>query len=127
MISSSQILEVHLTTRCTSINRKAKLANLTQAHFDSINSSTGWRDCDIIHMAQALLQNINQNIVGFQRPTLGPVRNFDIIYGEFIQILHNGNKHRVCASNTGYVPGTVNIYDSLYHNVVEVEIKDQKH
>ena len=74
---------------------------------------------------KVLLQNINQNIDGFQRPTLGPVRNFDIISGEFIQILHTGNKHWACASNIGCVPGTVNTYDSLYHNVVEDEIKDQ--
>ena len=31
--------------------KKAKLANLTQENFDIINSSTGWLDCDIIHMA----------------------------------------------------------------------------
>ena len=74
---------------------------------------------------KVLLQNINQNIDGFQMPTLGPVRNFDKISGEFIQILHTGNKHWVCASNIGCVPETVNIYDSLYHNVVEDEIKDQ--
>ena len=122
---TDDIILTDVTTGSTSVNKKAKLANLTQAHFDIIKSSTGWLDCDIIHMAQVLLQNINQNIDGFQRPTLGPVRNFDIISGEFIQILHTGNKHWVCASNIGCVPGTVNIYDSLYHNVVEDEIKDQ--
>ena len=65
-------------------------------------------------MAQSpFTEHINQNIDGFQRPTLGSVRNFDKISGEFIQILHTDNKHWVCASNIGCVPGTVNIYDSL--------------
>ena len=76
-------------------------------------------------MSQVLLQGVNNNIDGFQHPTLGPVRNFDVISGEFIQILHTGNKHWVCASNIGCTPGTVNIYDSLYHNVVENEIIEQ--
>lgn len=63
----------------------------------------GGFDCDIIHMAQVLLQNIDPNIDGFQRPVLGPVRNVKIITGEFIQILHIGKEH-------GYVPVTLDVY-----------------
>ena len=122
---TDDIILTNVTTGSTSVNKKAKLANLTQAQFDTINSNSGWLDCDIINMAQVFLQNINQNFDGFQRPTLGPVKNFDIVSGEFIQILHTGNKHWVCASNIGCVPGAVDIYDILYHNVVEDEIKDQ--
>ena len=111
-------------TGSTPMDKNAQLANLTQ-YFAIIESSTGWLDCDIIHMSQVLLQGVNNNIDGFQRPTLGPVKNFDIISGEFIKIPHTGNKHWVCASNIGWTPGTVNIYDSLYHNVVEDEIIEQ--
>ena len=103
----------------------APLAILTQEHFGIIESDTGWLDCDIIYKAQVLLQNINKNIDGFQHPTLGPVRNFDIISGEFIQILHTGNEHWIRVCNIGYTLGTVNIYDSLYNSVVENEIKEQ--
>ena len=123
---TDDLILVNATATCSTLmDKKAQLANLTQEHFAIIESSTGWLDCDIIHMSQVLLQGVNNNIDGFQRPTLGPVRNFDIISGEFIQILHTGNKHWVCASNIGCTPGTVNIYDSLYHNVVEDEIIEQ--
>ena len=56
---------------------------------------------------------------------LGPVRNFDVVSGEFIQILHTGNYHWVCVSSIGCLPGVVNLYDSLYHNIIEDEIEEQ--
>ena len=38
-----------------------------------------------------LLQLENPAIAGFQRPTLGPVRNFDVVSGELVQILRTGS------------------------------------
>ncbi|PFX34419.1 Inhibitor of growth protein 2 [Stylophora pistillata] len=80
-------------------NNTGALATLTQDHFDLICNPHGWLDCDIIQQAHILLHNENLNIEGFQRPTFGPVRNFDIVSGEFVQILHTGNSHweNVCA------------------------------
>ena len=65
---TDDIILTNVTTGSTSVNKEAKLANLTQAHFDIIKSSTDWLDCDIIHMAQVLLQNINQTLMGFKNP-----------------------------------------------------------
>ena len=45
--------------------------------------------------------------------------------GEFIQILHTGNYHWVCVSSIGCLSGIVNLYDSLYHNIIEEEVKAQ--
>ena len=45
--------------------------------------------------------------------------------GEFIQILHTGNSHWVCVSSIGCLPGIVNLYDSLYHNIIEEEVEAQ--
>ena len=64
-------------------------------------------------------------VEGFQRPTLGPVRNFTIMTGEFIQILHTGNQHWVCVSSVGCLPGMVNLYDSLFHDIIETEVEEQ--
>ena len=50
--------------------------------------------------AQVLLQEINPLIEGFQRPTLGPVRNFSIVSGEFMQLFHTGQNHWVCQLNS---------------------------
>ena len=62
---------------------------------------------------------------GFQRPTLDRCRNFNIVSLEFIQILHTGKSHWVCVSSTGCLPGIVNLYDSLYHNIIEEEVEAQ--
>ena len=64
-------------------------------------------------------------ISGFQQPTLGPVRNFDVASGELVQILHTGNNHRVSISSTGCEPGYVNLFDSLYDSVMTQEVEEQ--
>lgn len=94
------------------------LANLTDYHFDLMINPTGWLDCDIIQQAHVLLQLENPAIAGFQRPTLGPVRNFDVVSGESV--------HWVCVSSIGCVPGYVNLFDSLYHDsVLSQEVEEQ--
>lgn len=65
-------------------NKHKSLGKLTQAEFDIIASPNGWLDCAIIQEAQILLKKINPSIEGFQRPTLGPVRQFDVMTAEFI-------------------------------------------
>ena len=106
-------------------NKTGALSNLTNARFDLIYNPNGWLDCDIIQQAHILLHNENPNIEGFQRPTLGPVRNFNIVSGEFVQILHTGNSHWVCVSSIGCPPGHVKLYDSLYDDAISQEIEQQ--
>ena len=107
-------------------DKTSALANLTDYHFHLIINPTGWLDCDIIQRAHVLLQPENPAIPGLQRPTLGPVRNFDVVSGEFVQILHTGNNHWVCVSSIGCVPGHVNLFDSLYHDSVIIqEVEEQ--
>ena len=64
-----------------------------------IINPTGWLDCDIVQQAHVLLQLGNPAIAGFQQPTLGPVRNFDLVSGELVQIFQTGNNHGVCVSS----------------------------
>ena len=98
------------------------IEHLSQKQFEIIMSPTGWLDCAIVHDAQTLLSNINQTIKGFQRPTLGPCKQFDIIVGDFIQILHVNNNHWVCISSINCQPGYVNLLDSLASSVVSQEV-----
>ena len=100
----------------------AALENLTEEHDKLISSPDGWLDCDVIHQVQVRLREINPLI---ERPTLGRCRNFNIVSGEFIQILHTGNSHWVCVSSTSCLPDIDNLYDSLYHNIIEEEIEAQ--
>ena len=124
--SSDEDIDVVITKVCEGeTDKTAAFAKMTDSHFDLITSPTGWLDCDIIQQAQVLLQLENAAIDGFQRPTLGRVRNFDVVSSEFVQILHTGNSHWVCISSVGCLPGHVNLYDSLYDSVLRQEIEEQ--
>ena len=48
-----------------------------------------------------------------------------MIGGEFIQILHTGGNHWVCVSSIGCQKGHVNLYDSLYHDIISDEVTEQ--
>ena len=73
----------------------------------------GWLDCVIIHKPHIILKRICNGIQGFQRPTLGPVQQFDIMTGPFIQTVNINNNHWICFSSIHSPPGYVDVYDSL--------------
>lgn len=91
---SSNDIEVTMVTTYES-ERHCSLGNLDEQDYQLIMSPHGWLDHAIIHSAQVLLQEINPLIEGFQRPALAPVRNFSVVSGEFVQILHTGQNHWV--------------------------------
>ena len=71
-----------------------------------------------IGTAQNLLHQQFPHIKGFQPTTLGAVGQFEIMDGEFIQILYTGNCHWICVSNVGCTKeNEVNLYDSMYSAV----------
>ena len=39
--------------------------------------------------------------------------------------MHTGQQHWVCVGSIGCEDGTVNLYDSLYHNIIYSEVEDQ--
>ena len=100
---SADDIEVTMVTACES-ERRRSLTNLDVQDYQLIMSPHGWLDGAIVHSAQVLLQKINPLIEGFQRPTLGPVRNFSVVSGEFMQLLHTGQDHGVCVSSVGCPP-----------------------
>ena len=92
---SADDTELTMVTTCES-ERHRSLRNLDVQDYQLIMSPHGWLDGAIIHSPQVLLQKINPLIEGFQRPTLGPVRNFSVVSDEFVQLLHTGQDHWVC-------------------------------
>ena len=92
---------------------------LGQYEYGLITSPNGWLDCVIIHEAHIILKRISNGLQGFQRPTLGPVRQFDIMTGAFIQIVHINTNHWVCFSSINSPPGYVDVYDSLSSPVTQ--------
>lgn len=121
--SSSEVVCTGTSTGLA--ERLAKLGNLTEEHYEIILFPTGWLNCEIIHQVHVLLREIDPVMEGLQRPTLGRCRNFGTVTGQFIQILHTGNKHWICVSTVGSDDGIVDLYDSLFHNVIENEVEQQ--
>ena len=74
--------EISITkeTRGT-VDKFSALANLGDSDYDIINDSSGWLTCDIVQAVQVLLQEENPLLEGLQHPTLGRVRNFDVVSG----------------------------------------------
>ena len=48
-----------------------------------------------------------------------------MVGGEFLQILHTSGNHWVCVSSIGCQKGHVNLYDSLYYNIISDEVTEQ--
>ena len=113
-----------VTNKTPATNECKSLGKLTQFEFDIIASPNGWLDCTIIQEAQILLKIINPNIEGFQRPTLGPVKQFDVMTAEFIQLLHVNGNHWVCMTSISCPRGDVNLLDSLMKSVIPQEIQE---
>ena len=82
-------------------DKYAPEGKLGKYEYDLIASPNGWLDCAIIHEAHIILKRIGnpKGIQGFQRPTLSPVRQFDIMTGPFIQIVNINNNHWICLSS----------------------------
>lgn len=112
----------YVKTLHTQTEKYKSLGSLGQNEFDLILLPTGWLDCTIIHEAQILLASINKSITGFQRPTLGPIGQFEIVSSDFVQILHVNNNHWVGVSSINCAPGYVNLMDSLSQPVISQEI-----
>ena len=90
-----------------------------------IESPNGWLENTVIQYAPALLRTVNPALQGFQRTSLGAYLNFDKVDGGFVQILHTGGNHWVCVSSIGCEKGFVNLYDSLFHDVILNDLEQQ--
>ncbi|XP_066270230.1 uncharacterized protein [Branchiostoma lanceolatum] len=118
--------DVVITDETTeSVDKYRSLSNLSESDYDIIIDPNGWLTGDIVHCSQVLVRQVNPGVEGLQRPSLGPARNFDVVSSECIQILHTGQGHWVCVSTIDCLPGRVKLYDSLYHDAVSKEVKEQ--
>ncbi|CAB3978146.1 Chromatin modification-related YNG2, partial [Paramuricea clavata] len=71
-----------------------------------------------IGKAQRLLKQQFPNVQGLQATTLCPLQQFDVMKGNFVQILHTGAKHWICISNIYCNEmNAIKIYDSMHLGV----------
>lgn len=77
-------------------------------------SPTAWITDSIVNAAQQLLREQFPQLPGLQDVSLGLTMAFDIMPGEFLQILHTSQDHWVTISTIGVEYPKVKVYDSLF-------------
>jgi hypothetical protein len=78
-----------------------------------------------IMIGQNLLRKQFPTMNGLMSTTLGPIGQFDVMRGDFVQILHNGSLHWVCVSNVTRRSSSVNLSDSMFYGSIATSIKEQ--
>lgn len=99
--------------------------NLSQTDKDILLSPTAWITDSIVNAAQQLLGEQFPKLHGLQDVSLGLNMAFDIMLGEFLQILHISQGHWLTASTIGVEHSKVKVYDSLFdslHNLAKAQI-----
>ena len=71
----------------------------------------------IVNAAQQLLTEKFPQLPGLQDVSLGLTMAFNVMPGEFLQILHTSEDHWLTISTLGVQHPKVNIYDSLFKSL----------
>ena len=88
-----------------------------------IVSSDGWLSDTVIRAGQLLILQEFPNIAGLQDPAVHRSLSFQILRGEFVQIIFVGGCHWCTTSNVGCDNGVVNEYDSMYSSASSGTVK----
>ena len=95
---------------------RVRKINLREDDFSCISKGRMLTDVHI-NFCQRLLHEEFPQIRGFEDTSCGPVGQFSVFRGTFVQILHDGSLHWVCVSNAFVAEekrcDTVHCYDSL--------------
>ena len=86
-------------------------------------SPDGWLSDTVIKAAQLLILQEFPHIAGLQDPAVHNSLSFQILRGEFVQIIFVGGCHWCTVSNIGCDDGVVNVYDSMYSSASSGMIK----
>ena len=88
-----------------------------------ILSPDGWLSDTVIGAAQLLILQEFPHIACLQDPTVHKSLSFQILRGEFVQIIFVGGCHWCTVSNIGCGEGVDNVYDSMYSSVSSATVK----
>ena len=89
--------------------------NLSHKDKEILLSPTAWISDSIVNAAQQLLREQFPQLPGLQDVSLGVTMAFNIMPGEFLQILHTSRDHWLTISTIGVKHPIVKIYDSLFN------------
>ena len=96
--------EVWVTNDVFSLNREDEKL---------VTSPTGWLSDKIIEAAQMLVLQEFPTMGGLQPIYLQQVSGFDVLCGQFVQVINVHSNHWCVVSTVGCEEGLVNVYDSM--------------
>ena len=88
-----------------------------------IVSSDGWLSDTVIRASQLLILQEFPNIAGLQDPAVHRSLSFQILRGEFVQIIFVGGCHWCTISNVGCNDAVANVYDNMYSSASSGTVK----
>lgn len=93
---------------------KAQLSDLSSEVLNKIKEEGTWLDDLVLNSAQHYIHLSNPELSGFEDTILGAAGFFTTAYSPFVQIIHTGGNHWICASDIfSKQPSEVILYDSL--------------
>ena len=90
---------------------------------EEVLSPDSWLLDTVNRAAQLLILQEFPHVGGLQDPSTHQCLSFQVLRGEFVQIIHVGGSHWVTVSNIGCNDGEVCVYDSLYYSVPSSTLK----
>ena len=79
-----------------------------------------WLTDSLVNASQQLIKQAYPHIQGLQNVALEMTLAFDVMQGEFVQVLHTGQAHWVTISTIGCRQAKVDIFDSLFTETKEM-------
>ena len=126
-ISTNQVDDDVIITKVFQI--ETKLSKRKRRCLDEEEMSVIKKHCCLtdlsINYPQNMLHEQFPLFEGLEDTVLGPLLQFSVPRGEFVQVLHDGKFHWVCVSNVGCQKGEVNYFDSLFHGCLTLQTKKQ--
>jgi len=72
-----------------------------------------WLSDTLVNTGQKLIQQAHPHVHGLQDVVLGHTLAFDVMKGEFVQVLHSGKGHWVTVSTIGCQTAEIDVFDSM--------------
>ena len=90
---------------------------LLQKDRNVLLSPTAWVTDSIVNAAQQLLRQHFPQLPGLQDVSLGQTMAFNVMAGEFLQILHTSEDHWLTISTIGEQHSKIKVYDSMFNSI----------
>ena len=101
-----------MTTPPTAPQPSQWVSNLT-VDDEKVLLNGEWLSDILVNAGQKLIQQAHPHVHGLQDVALGHTLAFDVMKGEFVQVLHSGKGHWVTVSTIGCQTAEIDVFDSM--------------